>query len=101
MRWLGALALIFAMTDLAAIEGAVCAPAAGVRVDVDLGQQVMRVSAQSGETYEWPISSGALGRATPRGEFRPYALFPMVHSWKYGNEPMPYSIFFHGQYAIH
>ena len=25
----------------------------------------------------------------------------MVHSWKYGNEPMPYSIFFRGQYAIH
>jgi hypothetical protein len=25
----------------------------------------------------------------------------MVYSWKYGNEPMPHSIFFHGQYAIH
>ena len=25
----------------------------------------------------------------------------MVHSAKYGNAPMPHSIFFHGQYAIH
>jgi lipoprotein-anchoring transpeptidase ErfK/SrfK len=75
--------------------------AAQVRVDVDLGAQVMRVAANSGVSYEWPISSGSLGRATPRGEFRPYALYPMVYSWKYGNEPMPHSIFFHGQYAIH
>ena len=25
----------------------------------------------------------------------------MVHSAKYGNAPMPHSIFFYGQYAIH
>jgi lipoprotein-anchoring transpeptidase ErfK/SrfK len=75
--------------------------AAQVRIDVDLGAQIMRVAADSGASYEWPISSGSLGRATPRGDFRPYALYPMVYSWKYGNEPMPYSIFFHGQYAIH
>jgi hypothetical protein len=72
-----------------------------VRVDVDLGGQKMRVAADSGESYEWPISSGRLGDATPRGDFRPTALYPMVYSWKYGNEPMPHSIFFHGQYAIH
>ena len=72
-----------------------------VRVEVDLGGQKMRVAADSGESYEWPISSGRLGAATPRGDFRPTALYPMVYSWKYGNEPMPHSIFFHGQYAIH
>ena len=72
-----------------------------VRVDVDLGGQTMRVAADSGESYEWPISSGRLGADTPRGDFRPTALYPMVYSWKYGNEPMPHSIFFHGQYAIH
>jgi lipoprotein-anchoring transpeptidase ErfK/SrfK len=96
MRLVRALALAFAL-----FGGVAEAQAAGVQIVVDLGGQVMRVAAASGETYEWPISSGGLGRATPRGEFRPYALYPMVHSWKYGNEPMPYSIFFHGQYAIH
>ena len=39
--------------------------------------------------------------STPRGIFRPQALYTMVHSAKYGNAPMPHSIFFHGQYAIH
>jgi lipoprotein-anchoring transpeptidase ErfK/SrfK len=96
MRWVRGLALA-----LAVAAGAAQARAAGVQIEVDLGHQIMRVAAVSGESYEWPISSGALGRATPRGEFRPYALYPMVHSWKYGNEPMPYSIFFRGQYAIH
>ncbi len=96
MRLVRALALAFALCG-----GVAEAQAAGVQIVVDLGGQVMRVAAASGETYEWPISSGGLGRATPRGEFRPYALYPMVHSWKYGNEPMPHSIFFRGQYAIH
>jgi hypothetical protein len=95
MGWRGGLALAFALLA-AAGPGA-----AQVRIDVDLGAQVMRVAADSGVSYEWPISSGSFGRATPRGEYRPYALYPMVYSWKYGNEPMPHSIFFHGQYAIH
>lgn len=95
MGWKGGLALGLALLA-AAGPGA-----AQVRVDIDLGAQIMRVSDGSGENYLWPISSGALGRATPRGDFRPYALYPMVYSWKYGNEPMPHSIFFHGQYAIH
>jgi len=34
-----------------------------VRVEVDLGGQKMRVAADSGESYEWPISSGRLGAA--------------------------------------
>jgi len=28
-------------------------------------------------------------------------MYVMVHSAKYDNAPMPHSIFFHGQYAIH
>jgi lipoprotein-anchoring transpeptidase ErfK/SrfK len=95
MVWSRCLALALALL-------AAAAPAAAqVRIDVDLGAQLMRVAASSGVSYEWPISSGGYGRATPRGEYRPYALYPMVYSWKYGNEPMPHSIFFHGQYAIH
>jgi lipoprotein-anchoring transpeptidase ErfK/SrfK len=77
------------------------AAAAVVRVEVDLGGQTMRVAADSGENYQWPISSGRPGHATPRGDFRPTALYPIVYSFKYGNEPMPHSIFFRGQYAIH
>ena len=61
----------------------------------------MTVHSGSGETYVWPISSGKAGHATPRGVFRPRAMYVMVHSAKYDNAPMPHSIFFYGQYAIH
>ena len=54
MRWVLALALALA-------GGAAEGRAAGVQIDVDLGEQVMRVAAASGETYEWPISSGGQG----------------------------------------
>jgi len=81
--------------------GSPSAAPALVRIDVDLGAQKMSVALDSGESFQWPISSGAAGSETPRGTFRPTALYPMVYSYKYGNEPMPHSIFFHGQYAIH
>ena len=77
------------------------AASAVVRVDVDLSTQTMHVAADNGERFEWPISSGRPGYATPRGTFRPRAMYVMVHSAKYGNAPMPHSIFFYGQYAIH
>ena len=72
-----------------------------VHIDVDLTSQTMHVRSDSGANYAWPISSGRSGHLTPRGAFRPRALYTMVHSAKYGNAPMPHSIFFYGQYAIH
>ena len=74
---------------------------AHVEINIDLTSQTMTVHSGTGETYVWPISSGRAGHATPRGVFRPRALYTMVHSAKYGNAPMPHSIFFYGQYAIH
>jgi hypothetical protein len=74
---------------------------AHVDINIDLTSQMMTVHSGTGETYVWPISSGRAGYLTPRGVFRPRALYTMVHSAKYGNAPMPHSIFFYGQYAIH
>ena len=74
---------------------------AHVEINIDLTSQTMTVHSSSGGTYVWPISSGRAGRATPNGVFRPRALYAMVHSAKYNNAPMPHSIFFYGQYAIH
>ena len=74
---------------------------AAVQIDVDLSAQTMHVRSGSGENYVWPISSGRTGYLTPRGVFRPHALYTMVHSAKYHNAPMPHSIFYDGQYAIH
>jgi hypothetical protein len=72
-----------------------------VSIDVDLTAQLMRVHSSAGERYVWPISSGREGHLTPRGVFRPRAMYTMVHSAKYGNAPMPHAIFFYGQFAIH
>ena len=72
-----------------------------VRIDVDLSTQTMHVATDDGENYDWPISSGKMGHLTPRGRFHPTRLFPIVYSSKYNNAPMPHSIFFYGQYAIH
>jgi hypothetical protein len=72
-----------------------------VRIDIDLSTQTMHVVSGSGASYDWPVSTGRAGHLTPRGSFRPIALYPMVHSAKYNNAPMPHSIFFLSQYAIH
>jgi hypothetical protein len=90
--------LMLALGILFAAQGAA---SAFVRIDVDLGSQTMRVASNRGESYVWPISSGRMGHLTPHGVFRPRALYAMVHSAKYDNAPMPHSIFFYGQYAIH
>ena len=84
------------------VTGLVGPAAAKVLIDVDLGAQRMHVAAPSGATYDWPISSGAPGHATPRGQFLPLRLIRMTHSWSwYDNEPMPFTIVFSGSYAIH
>jgi len=81
--------------------GLQAAALAMVRVDIDLDAQRMHVESDSGATYDWAISSGRPGHATPRGVFRPQAMYPIVYSRKYDNAPMPHAIFFHGPYAIH
>ena len=86
---------------LAVLIAAPTYASAHVEINVDLASQTMTVHSGSGETYVWPISSGRAGHATPNGVFRPRALYVMVHSAKYNNAPMPHSIFFYGQYAIH
>jgi hypothetical protein len=91
-------------TRLLALAVLIVAPScasAHVEINIDLTSQTMTVHSGSGETYVWPISSGKAGHPTPNGVFRPRALYAMVHSAKYGNAPMPHSIFFYGQYAIH
>jgi lipoprotein-anchoring transpeptidase ErfK/SrfK len=96
MRYVSRLLLAFGVAFLAPeIANAL------VRIDIDLSTQRMQVASDSGENYEWPISSGRTGHLTPRGRYRPIALYKMVHSAKYDNAPMPHSIFFLSQYAIH
>ena len=72
-----------------------------VTIDIDLSTQRMHVTDSSGDDHDWAISSGRAGHRTPEGTFHPIAMYPMVHSAKYNNAPMPHSIFFLSAYAIH
>ena len=51
--------------------------------------------------YQWPVSTARTGYNTPNGTYRPQRLERSWFSSLYYNSPMPYSIFFHGGYAIH
>jgi lipoprotein-anchoring transpeptidase ErfK/SrfK len=74
---------------------------AGVRVDVDLSQQRMKVYVRGALRHVWRVSSGRRGYRTPTGRYRPTWMRRMHYSRKYNMAPMPHSIFFYGGYAIH
>jgi lipoprotein-anchoring transpeptidase ErfK/SrfK len=70
-------------------------------ISIDITTQQMIV-ADGGETiYSFDVSTGRKGHATPMGHFRPVRMNKIWYSSKYENAPMPWSIFFHGGYAIH
>ncbi len=51
--------------------------------------------------HEWPVSTGRGSYGTPSGSYRPTGFDAYHRSAEYHNAPMPYSIFFHGGFAIH
>lgn len=74
---------------------------AQVVVHISKASQRMSVSVDGAPRYVWRVSTGKGGFGTPNGVFRPQMLARSWFSRKYYNSPMPYSIFFHGGYAIH
>jgi hypothetical protein len=79
-----------------------CLPArADVDVRIDKSEQRMTVKVDGHERYSWPVSTGRAGYGTPSGHYRPQWMARKYFSRKYYDSPMPYSIFFHGGFAIH
>lgn len=74
---------------------------AALLVRVDKTTQRLSVIEDGVTRYRWPISTGRAGYDTPNGTYSPTRLHRTYFSKKYYNSPMPYSIFFHGGYAIH
>lgn len=87
-------AVIFAIFTL--VVGA----KAEVFITVDKSEQKMYVETPT-DSFVWDVSTGRKGYTTPSGQYQPYRLAKLHYSRKYDNAPMPYSIFFHGGYAIH
>ncbi|MET3790101.1 L,D-transpeptidase [Aquamicrobium terrae] len=68
---------------------------------VSLSTQTMTVRKHGRVLYRWKVSTARKGYVTPRGSWRPKRMHRMWYSRKYDMSPMPYSVFYHGGYAIH
>ncbi len=68
---------------------------------IDISDQQMTVLLDGVELYRWPVSTARAGKRTPRGIFIPEFLKRMHYSTLYNDAPMPFSVFFAGNYAIH
>lgn len=68
---------------------------------VTLSTQTMEVFRSGSLLHSWPVSTARAGKVTPVGEFTPQWLSRDHRSTLYDGAPMPFSIFFRGNYAIH
>lgn len=73
---------------------------AEIVVRVDKSAQRMSVIVDGVPTHNFVVSTGLAG-GPPNGTYKPQRLERTWHSRLFNMAPMPYSIFFHGHYAIH
>jgi lipoprotein-anchoring transpeptidase ErfK/SrfK len=66
------------------------------KVEIVINKQTQRMTVYVGgeKRHEFVVSTGRAGYATPSGTFRPSSMHKMAISVKYGNTPMPHTIFF-------
>jgi len=88
-------------TFLFSLALATQALAGTVVAHIDLSQQSMTVSVDGKPLYTWPVSTARAGKTTPTGTYGVQSMRVMHYSSLYNNAPMPHSIFFRGNYAIH
>jgi lipoprotein-anchoring transpeptidase ErfK/SrfK len=69
---------------------------------VSISKQMMEVWHEGRKLYEWPVSTARSGKVTPTGQWKGAQWLSRNHrSSIYNNAPMPYAIFYDGNYAIH
>lgn len=72
-----------------------------LKIIVDKSDQRIYVYRDLAHLYTFKTSTARRGYYTVTGTFRPLSLERMHYSRKYHNSPMPWSVFFHGGFAIH
>lgn len=77
------------------------AQAARLEAHVDISQQKMRVYQNGKLKHVWPVSTARRGKVTPTGSWGAKFLSKNHKSSRYNNAPMPHSIFYSGNFAIH
>ncbi|MEP9388202.1 L,D-transpeptidase [Mesorhizobium sp. KR9-304] len=77
------------------------ASAATLTANVSLSRQTMTVMHRGTVIGTWPVSTARRGKVTPTGSWSAKWLSRHHRSSRYNNAPMPYSIFYNGNYAVH
>jgi len=77
------------------------ASAATVVAQVDISTQTMTVTHRGVVAYRWKVSTARAGKVTPTGTWTAKYLSKNHRSSRYRGAPMPYSIFYSGNYAVH
>jgi lipoprotein-anchoring transpeptidase ErfK/SrfK len=68
---------------------------------VSISSQTMMVYHEGRLLFTWPVSTAKAGKLTPAGVYEPEFLSRHHRSRRYNNAPMPFAIFYDGNYAIH
>ena len=68
---------------------------------ISISTQTMQVFHEGRHIYTWPVSTAKPGKITPTGVYAPEFLSRHHRSKRYNNAPMPWAIFYDGNYAIH
>lgn len=72
-----------------------------VLVRVSITEQRLRVYHEGRPLFIWAVSTAKAPKVTPPGSFTPEFLSRDHRSKRYSNAPMPWAVFYHGNYAIH
>jgi lipoprotein-anchoring transpeptidase ErfK/SrfK len=75
--------------------------AATLTANVSLSRQTMTVMHRGVVIGTWPVSTARRGKVTPTGSWSAKWLSRHHKSSRYKGAPMPYSIFYNGNYAVH
>lgn len=86
---------------VALTEESTTPPSVPLRALISLSGQSMQVYLGDELVQTFKVSTGRQGYGTPAGAYQPIRLAAKWYSRKYDNAPMPWSVFFHGGYAIH
>lgn len=68
---------------------------------VSITDQTLKVFHEGRLLYTWSVSTAKAGKVTPTGIYEPEFLSRHHKSRLYNNAPMPFAIFYDGDYAIH
>ncbi len=89
------------VAPVALTEASTTPPSVPLRALVDISEQSMQVYLGDKLVEVFKVSTGRMGYGTPAGDYQALWMASMWRSKKYHNAPMPWSVFFHGGYAIH